>query len=295
MWVIFGGSGFEKFDDFEVIEEIRVDTPFGAPSAPFLKVKIAGTQALFLSRHGKHHEFSPSHINYRANIFAAKQCGGSKILSISAVGSLRKELKPGDCVIPSQYIDRTKSIREHTFCAPGIVGHVSCAHPVDLTMLAMAKDLLATANTMIHFDKTYVCIEGPNFSTKAESHLYRQWNADIIGMSNYPEYLLAREAGLYYFPFAFVTDYDSWDDTTDHVTLEQVLAVMRLNNHKAFSLMKTWIPATNHLFQGCAEQGLKTGLMCSFEGLAPEIQAWMKILRQDCEPFLPSSKIKEYS
>jgi len=279
MWAVLGGSGFEKFDSFSFLEEIEVNTPFGQPSAPITKAKVNDVTVLFLSRHGKRHEFTPSNINYRANIFALKQCGASKLLSISAVGSLQKDLKPGDCVIPTQYIDRTKTLRGHTFCIDGAVGHVSLANPVDLELVKQAKEILNAENFSLHFDKTYICMEGPAFSTKAESKMYRQWGADIIGMTNFPEYALAREAGMCYLPLSFVTDYDCWDDALPHVTLEQVLEIMRNNNHKAFALMQQLIPQTNMLYpNGCSEHGLKTGLMTPIETLRPDVQAWMKVI-----------------
>lgn len=281
MWAVLGGSGFERFDGFELIEEIEINTPFGMPSAPITKAKINGVTVLFLSRHGKRHEYTPCNINYRANIFALKRLGASKILSISAVGSLQKELKPGDCVIPTQYIDRTKTLRGHTFCIDGAVGHVSLAHPVELELVKQAKEVLKPDNFTLHFDKTYICMEGPAFSTKAESKMYRAWGADIIGMTNFPEYALAREAGMCYLPLSFVTDYDCWDDALPHVTLEHVLEIMRNNNHKAFALMEQLIPATAQLYPaGCAEHGLKTGLMTPIDTLAPEVQIWMKIICQ---------------
>ncbi len=283
MWAVFGGSGFEKFDGFNVIEEIHVDTPFGKPSAPIMRATINGAPVLFLSRHGKKHEFTPSHINYRANIFAMKKCGASKILSLSAVGSLQKELKPGDCVVPTQYLDRTKT-RPFTFCGEGMVAHVSLANPVDLNLVEKVKPFLSAQDFNIHYGKTYICMEGPAFSTKVESRMYRLLGADIVGMTNFPEYALAKEAGLYYLPLSFVTDYDCWDDSIEHVTVEQVIALMRQNNHKAFGLMQQLIPQTQDLYpQGCPEQGLVSGLLTPIETLSPQVQSWMKVL---CAPSL---------
>lgn len=279
MWAILGGSGFEKFDNFNVIEEIEVCTPFGAPSAPVMRAKLGETEVLFLSRHGKHHQYTPSHVNYRANIFALKHSGATKILSLSAVGSLREELKPGDCVIPTQYINHTRGKREFTFCVENVVGHVSLAHPVDLALVRQAKEIFHNPEFDIHYDKTYICMEGPAFSTKAESNMYRLFGADIVGMTNFPEYALAREAGLYYLPLSFVTDYDCWNDAISHVTLEQVLEIMYHNKHKAFSLMEKLFPATNSFYpNGCAELGLKTGLMTPLQSLPEDIQSWMKVL-----------------
>lgn len=281
MWAVLGGSGFERFDDFKIEEEINVNTPFGKPSAAIIKAKLNDTSILFLSRHGKHHEFCPSTINYQANLFALKSLGASKILALSAVGSLQKELKPGDCVIPTQYINWTKLPRARTFCVQGAVGHVSLAKPVDLALINQIKEIMQDSDITIHYNKTYICIEGPAFSTQAESKLFRQMGADIVGMTNFPEYALAKEAGMYYLPLSFVTDYDCWDDALGHVTLEQVLEIMRKNNLKAFAMMQKLIPQSQSFYpKGCPEQGLKTGLMTPFESLTPEVQAWMKIVCQ---------------
>ncbi|MEQ1723364.1 MAG: MTAP family purine nucleoside phosphorylase, partial [Pseudobdellovibrio sp.] len=231
---VIGGSGFEKFDEFETIELLDRETPFGQAASGFKKVKVDGTEFLFISRHGEHHEHLPSEINYRANIFAFKKLGAKAIVSFSAVGSLQKEFAPGDLVIPYQYIDRTKSLRQHTFLGGGLIGHVSLAKPICEVMAKRAQELIVgnkiNSNFKTHFGQTYVCIEGPYFSTKAESNTYRQMEAQIIGMSNFPEYALAREAGLPYLPCCFVTDYDCWDDSIPHVTVEEVIKVMKGNN-----------------------------------------------------------------
>jgi len=213
---VIGGSGFEKFDEFETIGMLNRETPFGLAASGMKRVSVAGKDFIFISRHGEHHEHLPSEINYRANIYALKKHGAKAVVSFSAVGSLRKEFAPGELVIPYQYIDRTKSLRKHTFLGEGLVGHVSLAKPVCDVMSERAIELVMQNNLntefRTHFGQTYVCIEGPYFSTKAESNAYRQMGADIIGMSNFPEYALAREAGLPYLPCCFVTDYDCWDD-----------------------------------------------------------------------------------
>ncbi len=274
---IIGGSGFEKFEEFETIELLERSTPFGQASSGFKKVKVEGAEFLFISRHGDHHEHLPSEINYRANIYAMKKMGVKAIVSFSAVGSLQKEFAPGDLVVPYQYIDRTKSLRDHTFLGEGLIGHVSLAKPICEVMAERTKPLVAevlssfaassdavttsAANFKAHFGQTYVCIEGPYFSTKAESNTYRQMEAHIIGMSNFPEYALAREAGLPYLPCCFVTDYDCWDDSIPHVTVEEVIKVMKNNNAKAFAILKS-ILKTPDIFQGSLayEGGLRTGL-----------------------------------
>ncbi len=274
MWAILGGSGFDKFQDVTVVESLIVETPFGKPSGPIVKALINDTPVLFLSRHGLNHEFSPSTINYRANIYALKAHGASKVIAISAVGSLRRELERGDCVIPTQYINWTKLARGHTFCSDGVVGHVALAHPVNLELVKQVQKLIPN-DIPTHFHKTYICIEGPAFSTKAESTMYRGLGADIIGMTNFPEYALAKEAGMYYLPLSFVTDYDAWNDEVDHVTIDQIVEIMRQNNKKAFQLLQRIVPELNHIYpSGCPEEGIKNALLSSHEKL-PE---WIEVL-----------------
>lgn len=269
MWGIIGGSGFEKFDGFEVIEELSCETPFGLASSGFKRVRVEGEECLFISRHGAHHELLPSEVNYRANIYALKKMGAKSVISFSAIGSLKKELAPGDMVVPSQYIDRTKGLRAHTFCGEGIVGHVSLAHPTCEKVTTALKDFQPQLKK--HFHKTYICIEGPYFSSKAESNLYRSFGADVIGMTHFPEYALAREAGLHYVPCCFVTDYDCWDESIPHVTLEEVLEVMRKNNEKAYRLLCDVVRTKDQLYKecSCSQGGLSTGILTP-EELWPE-------------------------
>lgn len=284
---IIGGSGFEKFEEFETVELLNRETPFGEAASGFKKVRVEGKEFLFISRHGDHHEHLPSEINYRANIYALKKLGAKAIVSFSAVGSLQKEFPPGDCVIPYQYIDRTKSIRAHTFLGEGLIGHVSLAKPICEVMAERTKELakefakesLSTANFKTHFGQTYVCIEGPYFSTKAESNAYRQMGGQIIGMSNFPEYALAREAGLPYLPCCFVTDYDCWDDSIAHVTVAEVIKVMKGNNAKAFSILKS-ILKSDEIYKGSLayDGGLKTGLFMPPEAIPASKKAWVATL-----------------
>lgn len=280
---IIGGSGFEKFEEFETIELLDRETPFGLAASGFKKVKVEGTEFLFISRHGEHHEHLPSEINYRANIFAFKKLGAKAIVSFSAVGSLQKEYAPGDLVIPYQYIDRTKSLRQHTFLGGGLIGHVSLAKPICEVMAQRAQELIIgnkiNAQFKTHFGQTYVCIEGPYFSTKAESNTYRQMGAQIIGMSNFPEYALAREAGLPYLPCCFVTDYDCWDDSIPHVTVEEVIKVMKGNNSKAFAILKALLKSKD-IYQGSLayEGGLRTGLFMPPEAIPADKKPWVQML-----------------
>lgn len=280
MWAIIGGSGFENFEEFETLEELDTQTPFGQSSSGLKKVSLGGQEVLFLSRHGKHHERLPSEVNYRANIFALKKYGASKIMSISAVGSLKKEFKPGDLVLVDQYIDRTKSIRKHSFCGEGLVGHVSLARPVTRELSESIYNFKDQVDFDIHLGATYICIEGPTFSTQAESLSYVSMGANIIGMTNFPEYALAREAGLCYVPFSFVTDYDCWDDSIPHVTLEQVIETMRSNNKKAFEIAKLTVENLSQAYpEGVPMEGLKTGLMTPLEAINSQQREWLDIIQ----------------
>lgn len=276
---IIGGSGFEKFDEFKTIELLERETPFGPASSGFKKVSVEGQEFLFISRHGDHHELLPSEINYRANIYALKKMGAKSIISFSAVGSLQKDLAPGDLVIPYQYIDRTKGLRKSTFLGEGLIGHVSLAKPICEIMAENLRSIVSNFNFKIHFKKTYVCIEGPYFSTQAESHTYRQMNADIIGMSNFPEYALAREAGLPYLPCCFVTDYDCWDDSIPHVTVDEVIRVMKGNNQKGFTILKKLL---NHpkLSEGsyACNGGLRTGLFMDPKNIPENKKSILQVL-----------------
>ena len=279
MWAIIGGSGFESFEEFKKIKELETETPFGPASSGAALISIGGVEALFLPRHGLKHEKLPSEVNYRANIWCLKKFGATKILSISAIGSLRKELKPGEMVVPLQYLNQTQSLRAHSFCGEGVVGHVSLAHPVSKELVKGLEAQIAKFDFKVHIGGTYVCVEGPYFSTQAESKMFIAMGADIIGMTNFPEYGLAREAGLGYLPACFVTDYDCWDDQIPHVTLEGVLEIMRNNRLKAFQVCQSLLRELGDLMpEGCRSQGLKTGLMCDVEKIRPEQKAWLEIV-----------------
>ena len=280
---IIGGSGFEKFEEFETVALLERETPFGLAASGFKKVNVEGREFLFISRHGEHHEHLPSEINYRANIYALKLAGATSVVSFSAVGSLQKEFAPGDLVVPYQYIDRTKSLREHTFLGGGLIGHVSLARPVCEVMaeklIELVLDNKLNTKFKTHFGQTYVCIEGPYFSTKAESNAYRQMGADIIGMSNFPEYALAREAGLPYLPCSFVTDYDCWDDSIPHVTVDEVIRVMKNNNFKAFTVLRALLSAPD-IAEGsdAVNGGLRSGLFMPKEAIPVDKLPWVEVL-----------------
>lgn len=278
MWAIIGGSGFESFDGVDEIRDLPRETPFGLASSGLRLIRFAGKECVFLSRHGRRHEQMPSEVNYRANIFALKALGVQKVISVSAVGSLRREFAPGDLVIASQYIDRTKGVRAHTFLGDGLVGHVSLAKPTWESVLPVLQDLVSALDFKVHFKKTYVCIEGPYFSTQAESNTYRQMGADIIGMTNFPEFALAREAGLSYLPCCFVTDYDCWDDSIEHVTLQVVLETMKKNNQKAVRLIAELMQRNPEADAAAREGGLRCGLMTPIAAIGKEQRTWLEVL-----------------
>ena len=228
---IIGGSGLYKMDALKDIQEISIDTPFGTPSDALIVGTLEGVSVAFLARHGRDHHLSPTEIPFRANIYALKTLGVEYILSASAVGSLRAEIKPLDLVVPDQFIDRTRD-RVSTFFGEGIVAHVAFGNPFCQNLSKVLADSVAGLNLPdigLHRGGTYVCMEGPAFSTIAESHLYRSWGAAIIGMTNLTEAKLAREAEIAYATLALVTDYDCWHPDHDHVTVEMIIDNLHKN------------------------------------------------------------------
>jgi 5'-methylthioadenosine phosphorylase len=225
---IIGGSGLYDMADVTDRREVVLTTPFGDPSGPYLLGSLRGKRVAFLARHGAGHRLSPSELNFRANIFGMKMLGVEYILSASAVGSLKEEYKPTDIVIPDQFIDRTRG-RVSTFFGRGLVAHVGFAHPFCRLLSPIAYESGKQAGATIHNGGTYVCMEGPQFSTLAESKLYRAWGADIIGMTNLQEAKLAREAEICYTTIALVTDYDCWHPDHDSVTVDMVIACLVQN------------------------------------------------------------------
>jgi 5'-methylthioadenosine phosphorylase len=235
---IIGGSGLYDMAELTDRKEQRVDTPFGEPSAPYLTGTLAGKRVAFLARHGAGHRLMPGELNFRANIYGFKRLGVEYILSASAVGSLKEEYKPLDLVIPDQFLDRTKG-RVSTFFGDGLVAHVGFAHPFCPLLSNVAFDAARKAGATVHKGGTYVCMEGPQFSTLAESKLYRSWGMDIIGMTNLQEAKLAREAEICYTTIALVTDYDSWHPDHDHVTVEMIVANLMQNAKTAQQVIAT--------------------------------------------------------
>jgi 5'-methylthioadenosine phosphorylase len=225
---IIGGSGFYAMEGFENKREVTVETPFGAPSDAFMVGEIQGKRVAFLARHNRKHDIMPTELNFRANIYAFKMLGAKYLISASAVGSLKEEYAPTHFVMPDQFIDRTRH-RVDTFFGQGLVAHVSLADPICGYLQRILYDSAKEAGVTSHLGGTYICMEGPQFSTRAESFMYRSWNADVIGMTNLQEAKLAREAEIAYATIAMITDYDCWHEEEEDVTVEQVIKVLRQN------------------------------------------------------------------
>ncbi|MGD1899662.1 MAG: S-methyl-5'-thioadenosine phosphorylase [Phormidesmis sp.] len=228
---IIGGSGLYQMNALTDVQEVSVETPFGAPSDALIVGKLDGVSVAFLARHGRGHTLLPSELPFRANIYAMKSLGVEYLISASAVGSLKEEAKPVDMVVPDQFIDRTKN-RVSTFFGEGIVGHISFGDPVCNNLAKVVADSVESQQlegVTLHRGGTYVCMEGPAFSTRAESNLYRSWDATVIGMTNLPEAKLAREAEIAYATLAMVTDYDCWHPDHDSVTVEMVIGNLQKN------------------------------------------------------------------
>jgi 5'-methylthioadenosine phosphorylase len=249
---IIGGSGLYDIDGLEEKTWKRVATPWGEPSDELLFGRLGGVQCVFLPRHGRGHPVSPTHLNYRANIDALKRSGVTDVLSLSAVGSFREELPPGHFVIVDQFIDRSFA-REKSFFGDGIVAHVSMAHPVCGRLGHAIHTAARSLSLPVTRGGTYLVMEGPQFSTKAESELYRAWGCHVIGMTNMPEAKLAREAELCYATVAMVTDFDCWHPDHDHVTVEAVVKVLFDNADKARTLVKALVPTIGGTRAGCSQ------------------------------------------
>ena len=270
---IIGGSGLYKMEALKDIEEVEIDTPFGRPSDALIVGTVEGTRVAFLARHGRNHTLMPSELPFRANIYAMKSLGVEYLISASAVGSLREEVKPLDMVVPDQFIDRTKN-RVSTFFGNGIVGHIAFGEPICPKLAAVLTDAIAEldlADVTLHRGGTYVCMEGPAFSTKAESNLYRSWGATIIGMTNLPEAKLAREAEIAYATLAMATDYDCWHPDHDSVTVEMVIGNLQKNAINAQRIIQETVrrlsanPPTSD-----AHSALKYAIITPLDKIPPE-------------------------
>jgi len=239
---IIGGSGLYAMDGLTDVREVEVETPFGAPSDVVVAGRLGGTQLLFLPRHGRGHRLLPSELPFRANIWALKHLGAERVIAVSAVGSLREEIAPGHLVVPDQFVDRTFG-RIATFFGNGIVAHVAFGDPVCPVLSRALVDGARRLGATVHAGGTYVCMEGPQFSTRAESELYRSWGASIIGMTNLQEAKLAREAELCFATLALATDYDCWKQDAHEVAIADVLAVLQANVALAKRVIHDVVPA----------------------------------------------------
>jgi len=235
---IIGGTGLYQMDELQVTDVRDVTTPFGAPSSPMVLGVLQGRNVAFLARHGLHHNLLPSEINYRGNIWALKSVGVRTVVGVSAVGSLREEIKPGDLALPSQYIDFTKGLRASTFFGRGLVAHVSTAQPTCRSTAALIARTAHALELRLHDDKTYACVEGPRLGTRAESFMLRNSGADLVGMTNVPEAFLACEAQLGYCTIALATDYDCWlEDSQHHASAEDIVRLFRGNLERVQQLV----------------------------------------------------------
>lgn len=274
---VIGGSGLYDIEGLTSTRSIRVRTPFGSPSDAITVGSLEGIRVAFLSRHGQGHLLNPSGINYRANIFALKSLGVSHVISISAVGSMKESIHPGDVVVPDQFIDLTKR-RTSTFFDDGVVAHVAFGEPVcaELAQVLLSAGEKVGAN--VHRSGTYLCMEGPQFSTKAESRLYRQWGVDVIGMTNMPEAKLAREAELCYATLALVTDYDCWHETEEAVTVEAVLGTLHRNVALAKQILRSAMPSFANPIDCPCHRALDNAILTAPKRIPPAVRKKLAVL-----------------
>jgi len=280
---IIGGSGLYKMEALKDVEEVQIETPFGKPSDALIVGSLDGVPVAFLARHGRNHHLLPSELPFRANIYAMKSLGVKYLISASAVGSLKEAAKPLDMVVPDQFIDRTKN-RISTFFGDGIVAHVAFGDPVCLKLAQVLADAVESSNlaeVTLHRGGTYICMEGPAFSTKAESNLHRSWGATIIGMTNLPEAKLAREAEIAYATLALVTDYDCWHPDHDSVTVELVIANLQRNAINAQKVIQETVRRlTENPPDSDAHSALKYAILTPLDKISTEAKERLHLLLQ---------------
>ncbi len=276
---VIGGSGLYSMKEFRLKKKVSLNTPFGKPSDAFMIGEIAGAPVVFLPRHGVGHRLNPSEINYRANIWGMKKLGVTSIFSVSAVGSLKQEIEPGHIVIVDQFIDRTRGIRSTTFFEKGVVAHVSFADPICETLRKLLIPAARVAGATVHEKGTYVCMEGPMFSTRAESNFYRSLNADVIGMTNLTEAKLAREAELCYATIALSTDYDCWHQSLEPVTTAQIIAVLTQNVEMAQKIIYEVVQVHGRVSGECGcRQALSHAMMTDAKKIPASAKAKLKLI-----------------
>lgn len=280
---IIGGSGLYNMDALKEVEEVKIETPFGSPSDAFIVGKLEGADVAFLARHGRNHHLLPSELPFRANIYGMKKLGVEYIISASAVGSLKHEVKPLDMVVPDQFIDRTKN-RISTFFGEGLVAHIAFGDPVCNNLASIVADAVASLELPevdLHRGGTYVCMEGPAFSTKAESNLYRSWDATVIGMTNLPEAKLAREAEIAYVTLALVTDYDCWHPDHDSVTVEMVIGNLQKNAVNAQKVIRETVKLIKQDNpESIAHSALKYALLTPLDKVPDRTKQKLELLLQ---------------
>jgi 5'-methylthioadenosine phosphorylase len=274
---IIGGSGLYNMPGFTEKSEVRLETPFGDPSDAYIVGKLAGRDVAFLPRHGRGHRLSPSELNYRANIFGMKMLGVERIISLSAVGSLKEEHRPTEFVIADQFFDRTMG-RISTFFGNGLVAHVSMAHPVCGELAEVVKKAAGKIGIVAKLGGTYLCMEGPAFSTVAESNVYRSWGMDVIGMTNLQEAKLAREAEICYTTVAMVTDYDCWHPAHDAVTVEQIIHVLHTNADNAARLVATAVAGVPEGAACKCHSALKHSILTDRSTIPAETRAKLELI-----------------
>lgn len=274
---VIGGSGFYSMDEIENKEEKWVDTPFGKASSPVVIGEYKSKKIAFLPRHGSGHKYLPSEINFKANIYSLKSLGVTSLVSISAVGSLRDEIAPGDFSIVDQYIDFTKN-RDSSFFGDGIAAHVSTANPTCRLLAKQIAKAAELAGEKIHEAKTYICVEGPRLGTQAESHLFRQWGADLVGMTNTPEAFLAKEAQMAYCTMAVATDYDCWRSEKEFVSVEQVLQQFGQSISRAKKVMLKLFEMDWDDSQSEFRQVLKSSVMTPLDAMSDEKRKLFEVL-----------------
>ncbi|HEX9795245.1 MAG TPA: S-methyl-5'-thioadenosine phosphorylase [Planctomycetota bacterium] len=277
---VLGGSGVYGLDGMDSVGELAIDTPYGPTSDAVQLGELTGVPIAFLARHGAGHRFLPSEVPYRANLHALRSLGVRRVLSVSAAGSLREDLPPGTFVLPDQFIDRTTR-RESTFFGDGIVAHVPMSEPVDAAMIDVLQRAAHSLGLQARSGGTYVCIEGPQFSTRAESELYRSWGCDVIGMTNATEAKLCREAGMSYCSVAMITDFDCWHSQHGQVTIERIIATARANAANARRLVSAAIPHLDRLGPSPWNDVLKGAVMTAPDQVPPQARARTAVLFGD--------------
>lgn len=268
---VIGGSGLYEIEGLENIEYRYVDTPWGEPSDSFVVGTLNDTKMVFLPRHGRGHKIMPTNINYRANVYGMKILGVDSIISVSAVGSMKEQIAPGDVVLPDQFIDFTKK-RESSFFGVGVVAHVSMANPTCKYLRGKLNDVLSELDVNVHMGGTYICIEGPQFSSQAESEMFRSWGVDVIGMTNMPEAKLAREAEICYSTLALSTDYDCWHASHDNVTVEDVINILQQNTELAKTVIKASVSQISSERNCNCASSLENAIITSGDSIDEELK-----------------------